>query len=138
MKKIFVVLAAMMLTIGAQAQNQQRDRRGWEPKEQATRQMQRVQEICKTTAEQDSAVYHLFLTQANEMKAMRDSLRATNQEGQRPRMDRSEWQKRQEKTQAALKAILSAEQYEAYDKSIKEMMQTFGQRQRGEHRPVQQ
>lgn len=129
MKKILVILSAMLLTIGAQAQNQMRGR-AMEPKEQATRQMQRIHEICKTSAEQDSAMYKLFLADANEMKAMRDSLRAAGQQGQGQRMNfnRGDWQKRQEKTQAALKAILSAEQFEAYDKSVKEMMQRWGQR----------
>jgi len=142
MKKILFVLAAVLFTLGAQAQGQgQRQRREFNPEEMATRQATQMKENLKVNDEQYKALYDLYLVQANEMKAQRDSMmarRQQGQQGQRPQLDREAYQKRRDEMQAKIKAILTEEQYAAYEKMQSERRQRGfrgGQGGQGGQRP---
>ena len=54
-------------------------------------------------------------------------MKEAQEKGERPQFDREAMQKQQEATNAALKEILSEEQYAAYEKAQQERRQRFGQ-----------
>lgn len=120
MKKILMVVMMALATVGMQAQG---PRREFNPEQNATRQADRIKETCKVDDQQYKQLYDLFLAEANKQKAQMDSLRAAGQQGQgaRGNFNREEWQKRQEEMQAKVKAILTPEQYAAYEEAQKQM-----------------
>ncbi|MBR6202471.1 MAG: hypothetical protein IKQ62_05665 [Bacteroidaceae bacterium] len=123
MKKFFfsMMLAAISLTSFAQQGGGQR--REFKPEDQATRRANQVKEAAKTTDEQYQKVYDLFLKQAQESQA---KMKEAQEKGERPRFDREEMQKQREATNAALKEILTEEQFAAYEKAQQERMQRGG------------
>ena len=120
MKKI-VLMAALLLSLSASAQDQQRgQRRQFEPKEMATRQAQMLKDSIGINDEQYKKVYELFLKSANEMQAEREKMQ---QSGDRPQFDREAWQKRNEAQNAELKKIITEEQYDKYQQMQQRMRQ---------------
>lgn len=128
MKKICLALMAALMTVSVSAQ-----RREFKPEEMATRQATSIKETCSTTDEQYDALYKLFLDSANKMKAQRDSIAAAGGDF-RQGSDRETWRKRQEQQNAAIKAILTEEQWAAYQKANEERRQRMGQRGNGQRR----
>lgn len=121
MKKIILSAFLAMASISAMAQG---PRREFNPEQNATRQANRIKETCKVDDAQYEKLYKLFLEEANQQKARMDSLRAAGVQGpQRGNMDREAWQKRREEQAAKIKAILTAEQYAAYEEAQKQMME---------------
>lgn len=123
MKKIILAVSIMLATIGAQAQG---PRREFNPEQNATRQADRIKETCKTNDEQYKKLYDLFLAEANRQKAQMDSLRAAGEQGgmgQRGNFNREAWQKRRDEQNAKIKAILTPEQYAAYEEAQKQMQE---------------
>ena len=103
--------------------NAQQQRREFTPESQATRQATQIKEACNVTDEQYTALYNLFLSEAQKMRAQMDSLRAAGAQGGMRQFNREEWQKRQDEQTAKIKAILTPEQHEAYDKFLKEQQE---------------
>lgn len=133
MKKFFfsMMLAAISLTSFAQHGGGQR--REFKPEEQATRRANQVKEAAKTTDKQYQKVYDLFLKQAQDAQA---KMKEAQEKGERPQFDREGMQKQREATNAALKEILSEEQFEAYEKAQQERRQRGGRGgQRGNRAP---
>ena len=124
MKKFFfsMMLAAISLTSFAQQGGGQR--REFKPEDQSTRRANQVKEAAKTTDEQYQKVYDLFLKQAQEQQAR---MKEAQEKGERPQFNREDMQKQQEATTAALKEILTEEQYAAYEKAQQERRQRMGQ-----------
>ena len=69
-------------------------------------------------------MYDLFLKQAQEQQAR---MKEAQEKGERPQFNREDMQKQQEATNAALKEILGAEKFEAYQKAQQERRQRMGQ-----------
>ncbi len=128
MKKVLLAIVAVMMTASVSAQ-----RREFKPEEMATRQATQIKETCSTSDEQYNALYKLFLDNANKMKAQRDSISAAGGD-LRQGFDRETWRKRQEEQNAAIKAILTEEQFAAYQKANEERRQRMGQRGNGQRR----
>ncbi|MBQ6751876.1 MAG: hypothetical protein IJR02_14085 [Bacteroidaceae bacterium] len=124
MKKIFLTMMVAMISLTSFAQFGGGQRREFNPEDMATRRADQVKEAAKTTDEQYKKVYDLFLKQAQESQAR---MKEAQEKGERPQFNREEMQKQREATEAALKEILSAEQYEAYEKAQQERRQRFGQ-----------
>lgn len=122
MKKIILAISIMLATVGAQAQGQRRE---FNPEQNATRQADRIKETCKTNDEQYKKLYDLFLAEANRQKAQMDSLRAAGAQGggMRGNFDREAMQKRRDEQNAKIKAILTPEQYAAYEEAQKQMQE---------------
>ena len=64
-------------------------------------------------------------------------MKEAQQSGGRPQFNREEMHKQQEATTKALKGILTAEQYKAYEKAQQERRQRFGQGGQGGFGPGQ-
>lgn len=124
MKKFFLTLMVAAISLASFAQQPGGQRREFKPEDMATRRANQVKEAAKTTDEQYQKVYDLFLKQAQESQA---KMKEAQEKGERPQFNREDMQKQQEATNAALKEILSAEQYEAYEKAQKERRQRGGQ-----------
>ena len=124
MKKLFLTMMVAMISLTSFAQFGGGQRREFKPEDQATRRADQVKEAAKTTDEQYKKVYDLFLKQAQEQQA---KMKEAQDKGERPQFDREAMQKQQEATNAALKEILSEEQYAAYEKAQQERRQRFGQ-----------
>ena len=122
MKKIILAISIMLATVGAQAQGQRRE---FNPEQNATRQADRIKETCKTNDEQYKKLYDLFLAEAKRQKAQMDSLRAAGAQGggMRGNFDREAMQKRRDEQNAKIKAILTPEQYAAYEEAQKQMQE---------------
>ena len=125
MKKFFLTMmvAAISLTSFAQ-QFGGGQRREFKPEDMATRRADQVKEAAQTTDEQYKKVYDLFLKQAQEQQAR---MKEAQEKGERPQFNREDMQKQQEATNAALKEILGAEKFEAYQKAQQERRQRMGQ-----------
>ncbi len=124
MKKIILSMMVALFSLTSFAQQGGGQRREFKPEDMATRRADQVKEAAKTTDEQYKKVYDLFLKQAQESQA---KMKEAMEKGERPQFDREAMQKQQEATTAALKEILTAEQFEAYEKAQQERRQRFGQ-----------
>lgn len=121
MKKLFIMMMVAMVSLTSFAQQQGgRQRREFNPEETATRRADQVKEAAKISDEQYKKVYDLFLKQAQESQAR---MKAAQEKGERPQFDREAMQKERDAQNAALKEILTPEQYEAYEKAQRERMQ---------------
>ncbi len=119
---------AMAFTVSISAQSQKGERREMNVEEMATRQAKQVKSACTTLSdEQYNAIYKVYLNQAQQRKAERDSLKALGNNS-RPKMDRSAMQARQEKVNEQIKAILTADQYAAFEKVQKNSQNRMKQR----------
>lgn len=125
MKKILLTIMVMALAAGAFAQGPQRgERREFKPEEMATRQAERIKKACNVNDVQYEQLYNLFLEQATAMqKQMKES------EGQK--LNREEMQKQRAAREEAVKAILTDEQWAAYEKIQQEQRQRRGNGPRG-------
>lgn len=122
MKHLFILLAALTLSLSLNAQN--RPRREFSPEEVATKQTMELREkIENITDQQYEQIYAIYLWRAQESKAERDSIMATAKEGERPRMDREKMMQRENVVTDALKLILDEKQYAAYEKIQQERRQ---------------
>ena len=128
MKKIILTLMLAVVSLSSFAQFGGGQFQMPKPEEMATRRADQVKEQVKDagqlTDDQYKKVYDLFLKQAQESQAR---MKEGQEKGERPQFNREEMQKQREATEAALKEILSAEQYEAYEKAQQERRQRFGQ-----------
>lgn len=115
MRKIMIALMAMMITIGASAQQKSGERREFNAEEMATRQADEVKKACSTTDEQYAAIYKLYLEQANEMKAERESAKSSS-DSKPEKKDMSAMKEKREKLNSQIKAILTDEQFTAFQK----------------------
>lgn len=120
MKKIIFSLMMAAISLTSLAQQGGGQRREFKPEDMATRRANQVKEAAQTTDEQYQKVYDLFLKQAQEHQAR---AKEAQEKGERPQFNREDMQKQREATEAALKEILTAEQYAAYEKAQKERMQ---------------
>ena len=115
MKKLILTLVVATLAVTAFAQQRPRGQlRQMDPKEQATRRADRLKETCGINDDQYKKAYDLFFQQAVETDSIFKAMQAS---GDRPQFDREAFQKRQEEQRAAIKAILTDEQFEKYEKS---------------------
>lgn len=130
MKKILLAVTILLASVSAMAQGQGQ-RREFNLEQNATRQADRIKETCKTSDEQYKKLYDLFLAEANRQKAQMDSLRAAGAQGggMRGNFNREEMQKRRDEQAAKIKAILTPEQYAAYEEAQKQMQER--RRERG-------
>lgn len=128
MKKFILAALVLITSVAANAQGFGGQRREFNPEEQAKRQSTFIKETCATNDEQNTAIYNLYLEQAKKQKAQMDSIMAQmNQGGERPRFNREDMEKRQAEFNEKLKAILTADQFAAYEKAQAERRQRFGQ-----------
>lgn len=125
MKKIYLTLIAMVMSLGMMAQMPQ-----FSPEDMATRQATQIKEACKLSDEQYKSVYELMLNNSKQMMARMDSIRNAGGD-MRQSFDMEAMRKQQEKQNAAIKALLTEEQAAAYDKFQAERRQRFGQRRNG-------
>lgn len=145
MKKLFIAILALTVTLGVCAQDsigntrperregyrQGRQRREFTPEEIATRQAMDLKEKIEGISNQQyEQIYAIYLWRAQESKHERDSLMANRKEGERPRMDREKMQQRENVVVDALKLILDEKQFAAYEKIQNEQRQRIRQRQR--------
>ena len=115
MKKLFLTLVVATLAVTAFAQQRPRGQfRQMDPKEQATRRADQLKESCGINDEQYKKVYDLYFQQAVETDSI---FKAMQNGGGQPQFDREAFQKRQEAQRAAIKAILTPEQFEKYEKA---------------------
>ena len=145
MKKLFIAIMALTMTLGVCAQDnvgnarperregnrQGRQRREFTPEEIATRQTMDLKEKIEGISDQQYAqIYAIYLWRAQESKHERDSIMANRKEGERPQMDREKMQQRENVVVDALKLILDEKQFAAYEKIQNEQRQRIRQRQR--------
>lgn len=114
MKKLILMLVVATMSVTAFAQGQFRR---MEPKEQATRRADQLKETCGINDEQYKKVYDLYFQQAQETDSI---FKAMQNGGGQSQFDREAFQKRQEAQRAAIKAILTPEQFEKYEKAESE------------------
>lgn len=136
MKKILFALVAMFMAISASAQPQgQGQRQQMSPEDMAKRQATQMKETVNLTDAQYEKIYNYYLGENKIQQARRDSMRAAGvqpgQGGQRQGFNREEMQKRQEEELKAIKAILTEEQFAAYQKAQEERRARMGQRGQG-------
>ena len=120
MKKLFVSLVAVFMTVAAMAQMPQ-----FNPEDMAKRQVEHMKETLKLNDDQYKAIYELFMTSTKKMQAEMDSVRQAGGD-MRQAFDMEKMRKRQEEQNAAIKAILTEEQYAAYEKMQSERRRRFG------------
>lgn len=94
------------------------------PEDMAKRQADQAKETCKLDDAQYKKVLELFTNQTKQMMARMDSIRNA---GGQMQFDPADMQKRQEEQNKALKAILTEEQFKAYQKAQEERMARFRQ-----------
>ena len=125
MKKLFLTLMVAMISLTSFAQfgGGQGQRREFKPEDTATRRADQIKEAANINDEQYKKVYDLFLKQAQQQQAQ---IKEAQEKGERPQFDREAMQKQQEATNAALKEILTAEQFAAYEKAQQERRQRGG------------
>ena len=115
MKKLILTLVVATLAVTAFAQQRPHGQfRQMDPKEQATRRADQIKESCGINDEQYKKVYDLYFQQAVETDSI---FKAMQNGGGQPQFDREGFQKRQEAQRAAIKAILTPEQFEKYEKA---------------------
>ena len=125
MKKLILTMMVAMISLTSFAQfGGGGQRREFKPEDQATRRADQIKETAKISDEQYKKVYDLYLKQAQEQQAR---MKEAQEKGERPQFNREEMQKQQEATNAALKEILTAEQFAAYEKAQQERRQRMGQ-----------
>lgn len=122
MKKLILSFFAIAMAMTVMAQG----RREFNPEEMATRQATEIKTACNLSDEQYAAVRQLYLDSSNKMKAMRDSIAAAGGDF-RTSFNMDDMRKRNEEQNAKIKAILTEEQYQAYEKLQAERRQRFGQ-----------
>lgn len=122
MKKILFSLIALMMTVSVMAQGQRRE---FNPVEMAKRQATEIKAACNLSDEQSAAVEKLLVENAKKQQAERDSIRAAGGDMRRS-FDMEKMKKRVEEQNAAVKSILTDEQYAAYEKFQAERRQRFG------------
>ena len=83
-----------------------------------------MKETVKLSDEQYKKVYDLFLKQAKESQAR---MQEAQEKGERPQFNREDMQKQRDAQNAAIKEILTAEQWEAYEKAQQERRGRQGQ-----------
>lgn len=145
MKKLFIAIMALTMTLGVCAQDsirsnrperregnrQGRQRREFTPEEVATRQAMDLKEKIEGISDQQyEQIYAIYLWRAQESKNERDSLMANRKEGERPQMNREKMQQRENVVVDALKLILDEKQYAAYEKLQNDQRQRMRQRMR--------
>ena len=125
MKKLILTMMVAMISLTSFAQfGGGGQRREFKPEDQATRRADQIKEAAKISDEQYKKVYDLYLKQAQEQQAR---MKEAQEKGERPQFNREDMQKQQEATNAALKEILTAEQFAAYEKAQQERRQRMGQ-----------
>lgn len=125
MKKLILSLMVAMVSLTSFAQfGGGGQRREMKPEDQATRRADQIKEAAKISDEQYKKVYDLYLKQAQEQQAR---MKEAQEKGERPQFNREDMQKQQEATNAALKEILTEEQFAAYEKAQQERRQRMGQ-----------
>ena len=128
MKKIILTLMMAVVSLSSFAQFGGGQFQMPKPEEMATRRADQMKEQVKDAGqlsdEQYKKVYDLFLKQAQEQQAR---MKEAQEKGERPQFNREDMQKQQEATNAALKEILGAEKFEAYQKAQQERRQRMGQ-----------
>ena len=125
MKKIILTMMVAMISLTSFAQfgGGQGQRREFKPEDTATRRADQIKEAAKISDEQYKKVYDLYLKQAQDQQA---KMKEAQEKGERPQFDREAMQKQQEATNAALKEILTADQFAAYEKAQQERRQRGG------------
>lgn len=126
MKKIILSFFFALACMTSYAQRPQ-----FSPEDMATRQATQLKDSCGINGEQYALVYKIYLDNAKQQAAERDSLRKNNE---RPRFDAESLKARQEKVNALIKTVLTEEQYTKYEKLMKERADRFRQGQRGGQR----
>ena len=124
MKKLFISMVAVLISLSSFAQQPGGQRREFKPEDTATRQADRMKETVKLSDEQYKKVYDLFLKQAKESQAR---MQEAQKKGERPQFNREDMQKQRDAQNAAIKEILTAEQWEAYEKAQQERRGRQGQ-----------
>ena len=124
MKKLFISMVAVLISLSSFAQQPGGQRREFKPEDTATRQADRMKETVKLSDEQYKKVYDLFLKQAKESQAR---MQEAQEKGERPQFNREDMQKQRDAQNAAIKEILTAEQWEAYEKAQQERRGRQGQ-----------
>ena len=119
MKKILFLFIATMMAVGAMAQMPQ-----FNPEDMVKRQVDQMKEKCSLTDDQYKAVYALQLANMQKMMAEMDSVRQAGGD-MRGAFDREKMQKRNEELNNAIKAVLSEDQYKAYEELQAERRKRF-------------
>ena len=124
MKKIILTLMLAVVSLSSFAQFGGGQFQMPKPEEMATRRADQVKEQVKDagqlTDEQYKKVYDLYLKQSKDMQAK------MSEGGGMGGFNMEEMQKQQEATNKALKEILTAEQFAAYEKAQQERRQRGG------------
>ncbi|PVY39241.1 DUF4890 domain-containing protein [Pontibacter virosus] len=149
MKKLIAVLSLGMLVAGSsvyaqtttkpQDQKPRNEMRGAmknrvqkSPEAIAQMKTDRLAQKLELSAAQKNQLQELNMRQAQEMKAMRESHKATGEKTPELRAQMQEARKaNHEKWQTELKSILSAEQYAKYEANREEMKQKRADRKKG-------
>lgn len=119
---IFVALA-MLFTCSVWAQ-QDGQRREFNPEQSATRQAENLEKELGLDSVQYKQVYALYLEQSKQMQERMKQMREARERGEevaqpqggQPGQMPEEWKKMQEEFDAKMKAILTPEQFEKYQK----------------------
>lgn len=119
MKKFLLAITAMFATMSMSAQFPQ-----FKPEDMVKRQVDQMKETCKLDDAQYKKVFDYMLAQNKAMMARMDSIRNA---GGQMQFDPADMQKRQEEQNKALKAILTEEQFAAYQKAQQERMERMRQ-----------
>lgn len=114
-----MAVAALFMTLSMSAQFPQ-----FKPEDMVKRQVDQMKETCKLDDAQYKKVYDVMLAQTKTMMARMDSIRNA---GGQMQFDPADMQKRQEEQNKALKAILTEEQFNAYQKAQQERMERMRQ-----------
>ena len=126
MKKIILTLMMAVVSLSSFAQFGGGQFQMPKPEEMATRRADQMKEQVKDAGqlsdEQYKKVYDLFLKQSKDMQA-----KMSEGGGGFGAFNMEDMQKQQEATNAALKEILGAEKFEAYQKAQQERRQRMGQ-----------
>lgn len=125
MKKFILSLIAMVCTTFAFAQFPGGQMPEFKPEDIATHMTDRLKDSLQINEDQYKKLYDINLKQANEMKTMMDKM----MQGERPEFNREAMQKRQDEQNAAIKAVLTEEQYKKYDemqKNLRRRMASMG------------
>ena len=116
MKKTILTLVVALVALTGFAQ-QGGGPRQFNPEEMATRRVEQIKKACNTTDEQNAKLQELFVKQGKEMQ---ERMQAARESGERPQFDREAMQKQREERNAAIKEILTEEQFAAYEKIERE------------------
>ncbi len=97
----------------------------FKPEEMAKHMTDRLKDSLQVNEDQYKKLYDINLKQANEMQEMMDKI----MQGEQPQFDREAMQKRQEEQNAAIKAILTEDQYKRYEEmqaNLRKRMASMG------------